>query len=827
MLVFAFSWLATSLSVLNLGKLPATEFIVAFAGLWLIVLLKFRSARKMAAGVFCSVITLSIAFYQISQQQLPAELVSKNIDITVQIASVPQIDGHKSSFLAHIIACDSCVVPLGVRNVRLSWFSHTNIVQAGERWQFTVKLKPPRGLRNPGSFDTSKWALSREIHASGYVSDQNGAVRLSGQSVQTLAYFRERAQQSLNSLSTVGNTISLVEALTLGIKSSVSEKNWQLLQDTGTAHLLAISGLHITLVAGWSLLAGRWIFSVALRPLAQKHGHQIDPRSFALLLSLAAAMAYAALAGFELPTQRAVVMLAVWAVASWRFRILAPASGLASALIIILIFNALGPLSVGFWLSFGAVAALFYLHSGHQHNGHQRTLPDMEIEAAARARIITLVRRLGAATRTHICLGIILLPMTAWFFQSGSLVAPLANLVAVPWVGIVCVPLCLIALALSFYLPGIAGLVLAMAQYCLQLLLGWLTWIDDSVPSTAIVTVPDALAMGLTVTGLIVTFSPKGLGYRWLAVPLFLPVLAFNYQQPHDSGFEIHVLDVGQGLSTLVFTQNQTLLYDTGGKVSSRLSMVEAAVMPFLHARGRRSIDVLVLSHLDEDHAYGMGDVLRRFPDAAILASQYPAGLSEEYNVDLCRAGEDWRIDGVSFAFLHPAQTSKNSANDHSCVLLIYQGQSRAVFTGDIEESGETQLLQNMESEFGVFPVDLIVAPHHGSNSSSGQKLLEFFRPGYVVFSAGARNRYGFPHRDVKLRYKISGATPFTTGEQGSVSFSFDENGLRSPPETWWHSHRRFWHGIVNPDCWQLFVGQSQLLRLLTLAQKGQTLCGK
>jgi len=763
-------------------------------------------------------------FYQISLHQLPAELVSENLELTVEVVSVPHRDDHKLRFIAYVLECDSCVVPVGVQKIRLSWYRADQIVRAGERWQLTVRLKPLGSLRNAGSFDVLKWGLNHKIYATGYITHARAARRIASASRSVLS-FRESALLAMRKMPAANHHLGLVEALTLGIKSSVSMDTWQLLRQTGTAHLLAISGLHISLVAAAAMLIGK-LLAHSLQGIAIKVGVRFfDARTIGIFCAVLAAVGYAALAGFELPTQRAVAMLFVWAVASLRYRVLPAAQALAAAMILVLLLDALNPLGVGFWLSFGTVAALLYLHNGHQ------SISIGPQDDDSRWGWRSALHKLAGGFRTHINLGLVLLPVSAWFFQQGSLSAPMANLIAVPWVGLVCVPLSLLSLALSLWAPALANAVLALAQFSIQWLLVVLESLDSWLLAAPVLTVPDATVMGVSLLGLVVLFAPRGLGYRWLAIALFAPIVSFNtpaISKPalqHD-GFEVHSLDVGQGLATLVFTRNNVLLFDTGGKVSSNLSMVEAAVVPFLHAKGRRSIDTLVLSHLDDDHAFGLDDIVRRFPDVQIMASRLPPQLQTFENVSQCQAGTSWNSDGVTYAFLHPSGDTAHSDNDRSCVLLIYQGLSRVLFTGDIESAGESLLLQRLNSAFGEFVVDMLVAPHHGSNSSSGQKLLDFFQPAYVVFSAGRRNRYGFPHQDVQMRYKLMGAKPFVTGEQGTVSFSFGNNGLRKPPQIWWHSHRRFWHGIVNPDCWQLIADQSKVQRLLTMAQKGHTLCG-
>jgi competence protein ComEC len=629
---------------------------------------------------------------------------------------------------------------------------------------------------------------------------------------------RQLLSEHLTGLPSANQFVGIISALSLGIRHEVDDAAWQLLRDTGTAHLLAISGLHVSLIALWGFVVGRQItrFCMALGWVNPVQSGTLEPRTAGLALSFILACTYTIISGFELPTQRALVMLLVWLIAAWHFRYLPPGAALCIALGVVLLVNPLNSLTVGFWLSFGTVGTLFYLHSGHQVRS--------QVAPAANS-LITKTRKISHMLKTHVLIGVCLLPVGAWFFQSGSLVAPLANLLAVPWTAIFIVPFSLISACLSSLVPAMANLSLYVAQWSVEVLLGYLSVLDQHVPAAVTLSVPSTYVLVLTISGLLSLFAPRGLGLRWLAGPLLAPFIVFNLQRAPVEGFELHVLDVGQGLAALVFTDERTMLFDTGGKVSRSLSMFEAVVIPYLHAKGRRRIDTLIVSHSDEDHSFGAQDLVARFPDVQVFASN-PLDLPDTVNQQPCIAGDSWASGSVNFAFLHPAAHDRGSKNDLSCVLLVYTGSSRVLLTGDIEAQGEYKLASRVRPG-GQFDLDVLVAPHHGSATSSSQYLLDVFKPEYVVFPSGQRNRYGFPHADVQLRYNLLGARSFTTGTDGAVSFLLGESGLYRPPLSWWKSHRRFWHGIINPDCWPLSASKSNVLRMLELAQKGQTLCGK
>lgn len=820
MRIFALCWLMTVVVVLGQSRIPSSAFLLILALILISLAWYYPITRTSIAGFAMGVTSVSIHLIQIGSAQLPASLVSEDLRLRVQIVGVPSHDVRRVRFEADVIECISCDDAFGPHRIQLSGYGRAREFRSGEIWTMSVRLKPLASLQNPNGFDVVRWGLAKGLHAKGYVRDSPAPIREQSPGRANISALREQIAARLMDLSVDDQHTGLVQALTIGVKDGVTKDTWTLLRSTGTAHLLAISGLHISLVAGWGFIIGRMLARQLqfVLLISGWRGIMFDPRSVSLILSVALAFTYALLSGFELPVQRAMLMLLVWVIASWCFRFLAPASALALAMIGVLFTNALSPLSVGFWLSFGTVWILFLLHRGRQRP-HSVDLDDSTAIWRRSAQFV-------AAVKTHALLGVILLPISAWFFQTGSLVAPLANLLAVPWVGFVVVPLCFLSLLLCLVFPGAAATVLHAADWSLDCLLEILSALTMMGNSVVTLSLPDSTALALCLLGLLCAIAPRGLAVRWLALPLIIPALLFNIHRPSVSGFEVHVVDVGQGLAVLILSENQTLLYDTGGNVSESLSMFEAAVLPYLQGQGRRSIDTLVLSHADADHSAGADDVVRRFPDVNVHSSAPISGLSE-IKISRCKAGQRWSDGNVHFSFLHPGASDTGSENDLSCVLLIHLGASRVLLPGDIESNGESLLNTRLLSATPSFPVSLILAPHHGSITSSTEKLLAVLQPEHVVFPAGKANLYGFPHADVQLRYKLMGAKSYVTGIHGAVSFVFGPDGLLQPPDTWWQSHRRFWHGIVNPAC-SLDEGvQSHWLRLLWLAQKGQTQCGK
>lgn len=815
---FAIGWLISSVLILHLSSIPPNGVLIASVLALLVGIIFVPGVRSFCAGIFIAIVTLGLTLTQVVDHQLLPAQMSENIDIEVRIASIPERDDYRLTFMAKILDCLSCQHKFGPQLVRLSWYGRAPEIRANEVWQLTVRLKPLGSLRNPGGFDAIKWAMAKGIHAKGYIKEPQHAVRVQAANRFAIDSTRQLLSERLTGLPSADQFVGIISALSLGIRHEVDDADWQLLRDTGTAHLLAISGLHVSLVALWGFVVGRQLTRccLALSWINPVRAGNLEPRTVGLALSFILACTYTIISGFELPTQRALVMLLVWLIAAWYFRYLPPGAALCIALSAVLLVNPLNTLTVGFWLSFGTVGALFYLHNGHQIRTQSGPHAD---------GLKSKTRKISHLLRTHVLISVCLLPLGAWFFQSGSLVAPLANLLAVPWTAIFIVPFSLISAGLSALVPAVANISLYVAQWSVGVLLGYLSLLDQLLPAAVTLSLPSTGVLFLTISGLLSLLAPRGLGLRWLAGPLLAPAILFNLQRSPIDGFELHVLDVGQGLAALVFTDERTLLFDTGGKVSRSLSMFEAVVVPYLHAKGRRSIDTLVVSHSDEDHSFGAKDLIARYPDVQIFTSNR-LKLPETVNQQPCVAGDSWTSGSVNFAFLHPAVHDRGSKNDLSCVMLVYTGSSRVLLTGDIESQGEFKLAGRVRPGDKI-DLDVLVAPHHGSATSSSQYLLDVFEPEYVVFPSGQRNRYGFPHADVQLRYNLLGAQTFTTGTDGAVSFLLGESGLYKPPLSWWKSHRRFWHGIINPDCWPLSARKSNVLRMLELAQKGQTLCGK
>jgi competence protein ComEC len=537
-----------------------------------------------------------------------------------------------------------------------------------------------------------------------------------------------------------------VRALVLGDRSGLDPERWEVLTRTGTNHLIAISGLHVGIVAGFLFFLCRWAWSRSARLSLMVAA----PRA-AAVAALAGAVAYSALAGFAVSTQRALVMLAVLLGAVLLSRTIRPASGIALALIAVLALDPQAVLSYGFWLSFGAVAALLF----------------------------ALGQRLGAGGpwskwgRAQWAVALGLLPLLLLLFGRASLIAPVVNLIAVPLFSLVLLPAVLVASLLGL-VPGLEMPLVYMSRVLewgfglLEAASGW-TWAAATISWRPVWVWVAAFA------GAVVLLSPRGLPGRWLGIMLLLPLPLVRPGIPGQGEAWFSLLDVGQGLAAVVRTRHHTLVYDTGPAFPSGFNTGSAVVAPYLRHQGVDGIDLLVISHGDRDHAGGLVGLGDRIPVGEIISGEpgeIPGGAARA-----CLAGARWRWDGVQLAILHPDAAGREG-NDASCVLKVSTRGASVLLTGDIGVGVEAGLVAA-----GPEPLrsTLLVAAHHGSNTSTGMEFLEAVAPRFLLYTSGFANRFGFPAEAVQERAAAHGAVQLDTASAGSIEFRLRDDGVEGP----------------------------------------------
>ena len=692
--------------------------------------------------------------------QLPAEHERADFTISGRVIALPQDEAQRTRFQLRVH--DDPALPEFLRGakLRLAWYENAwsdeptrrHELQPGAEWRLQVRLRAPRGLRNPGGFDAERRAMAGRIAATGYVRDQATAEQL--RPARGIDAWRDRIARRIDAAVPSGSA-RYVRALALGDTRRLADTDWELLRATGLTHLIAISGFHVGLVAGFFALLGAalWRLFPALCILVPR------PQA-AAAAALLGALGYAAVAGFALPTVRTVLMIAVAVAARlWR-RPLTISESLALAAIAIVLVDPLALLSPGFWLSFGGVAWLLWC------------LPQAGGRPLRDFLSAQWVATLG------------LLPLTAILFGQASLAGPFANLVAIPWWSLVVVPLSLVGTALEGLHAGWGGGAWRLAAGAFDLSWPLFERLGGSPLALAWLPEPPWFALPMALVAAFWLLLPRGVPGRALALLLWLPLLWPDRQLPRHGEVELVMLDVGQGLSVLVRTAGHATLYDMGPATPDGFDAGERTVVPALHALGVRQLDTLVASHADADHAGGLAAVRRRFSVPALLA---PEGAGIEGAPD-CLAGSGWQRDGVSFRFLHPPLHFPYLRNESSCVLRIETRHGAILLAGDIGEAIEARLAGRIADEL---PADVVLAPHHGSRHSSTPAFVAATAPRLVLVSAGHGNRFGHPDAGVVERWQAAGAEIATTPDGGAIRVRLTTRGLQYEAER--RRRPRFW----------------------------------
>ncbi|WP_223555053.1 DNA internalization-related competence protein ComEC/Rec2 [Pseudomonas sp. BF-R-01] len=671
--------------------------------------------------------------------RLPAHLDGETRWVEGRVTGLPQNNDGVVRFELADVRSRQAKVP---QRMRLAWYDGPP-VNSGERWRLAVKLKRPAGLLNPHAFDYDAWLLAQRIGATGTIKD--------GERLREARWaWRDSIRQRLQTVDAQGRTGALI-ALVLGDGAGLSREDWQVLQDTGTVHLLVISGQHIGLLAGvvYLLIAGLARYGV--------WPHRLPWLPWACALAFAAALGYGLLAGFEVPVRRACVMIGLVLLWRLRFRHLGAWWPLLLALNAVLLLDPLASLQPGFWLSFAAVAVLIFTFGG-------RLGPWRWWQTWTRAQWLIAIG-----------LGPLLLVLGLPISLSG----PVANLLAVPWISLLVLPPALMG-TLLMPLPYVGEGLLWLAGGLIDWLFKGLGLMAGQLPAW----VPTAIPLWIWALGMLGAFlllMPRGVPLRPLGWPLLL-LLVFPPRPLLPEGIaEVWQLDVGQGLAILVRTRHHTLLYDTGPRFGD-FDLGERVVLPAMRKLGVNELDLMLISHADADHAGGARAVANGLPIKQVLSGD-PLALPAELHADACESGQQWTWDGVRFQLWQwPSATDRNQK---SCVLQIEANGERLLLTGDIDSAAERALL---DSPLAV-PTDWLQAPHHGSRSSSSMALLTALQPKAVLISRGNGNSFGHPHPTVMARYKKRGMEIHDSAEQGAIRLHL---GRFHPPWAM-RQERRFW----------------------------------
>lgn len=667
-------------------------------------------------------------------------------------------------------------------NLRVSWYraDSSNLPQYGEIWRLPVRIKRPDGFDNAGVGRYSEWLAAKNTIGRGYLSGSEGSERLveaSGFLSSTLA--RERLSNVVGYWLGERPARPVIQTLVTGEKLGFSDALKEQVRKAGLNHLLAISGLHIGIAAALGALLGKGGLFLCGRLAGWRLGWWAQ-RSVVIIFSGLVALAYAWISGFAIPTQRALLMLAVVSFCLLLMRTPRPFAILLWVLLIVVLVDPMAPLLAGFWLSFAAVSIILLVLSGRKY-------PKVEHQSRVHSALAWFWRQTRLLIRLQIALSIGLMPLTVLFFSQVSVVSPAANLVAVPLFSFFVVPIALMsAVAGSFWQPLGAPLIVAelLARFVLQFS-EWLIAVADAFAASVWVSGSySALGTILLLAGLLMVYFPKATGLRWPGVLL----IAISIVSPHTKAqlrpawgeFRLTMLDVGHGLAIHLQTASHDLLYDTAALFGSGNSAANIVIGPYLRLLGLSEIDLLVVSHSDNDHAGGV----------AHLEAQFQLSDKLGWQGRPCLSGQGWNWDGVEFSIVSPNEVTPHKSNDQSCVILLKSQNGSVLITGDVERRAERKMLESLSS------VDLLVVPHHGSKTSSHPEWLERLSPKLALVSSANKGRFDLPHGSVLNRYRELGIPMLQTRESGSISVLFETTGdislTKSRDSTpWWLAEGR------------------------------------
>lgn len=674
----------------------------------------------------------------------------------------------------------------GIKRLRLKWYGQT-VLEPGQRWRLTVVLKRPHGMANPAGFDYQTWLIQQGIGAVGTVQKKANNQRLDDRywSLDRWRWGLSRYIDSLCKHTSISveppthrhieagscelHNGSLLKALLIGDKRAISREQWDLFAATGTTHLMVISGLHVGLVAGWVFVIIGLLVNI-VRP-------HLHAERWAALAAVGAATAYALMAGFSLPTQRALVMVTVYMAAIWAHRNIAALQGLVVALLICLLIDPLSPVSLSFWLSFAAVTCIIFGAVGRRDYAQQR--------------------RRWFKSQYLVFIG--LLPFLAMLIGRVSLLSPVVNVVMVPLFSVLIVPFNLIAILVAGVSEGLALIIWQLLDQVLDYSLTALDFIQRH-GGWALMAVP-AQALWINLIGLIgivLLLLPKGWPLRWMGLVLLLPLL--SVPAPLKQGdISVTALDVGQGLSLVVQTRDHVLVYDVGPTLGEDFDTVTAVLMPYLRSQAINRIDRLVISHADNDHAGAWYKLVKQMQVGRLFGGESliaPQGYHPALALEPCAAADSWSWNGVDFQFIRSELVVSSGqkargwqGNNASCILRISSADVHFLLPGDIEREAELALVNQ---GFDLLPATVLFAPHHGSATSSTWPFIKAVDPAYVVFNHGYRNRFAHPRVDVVQRYRQWGSNLFSSAESGALEFRVVDGQLQVP-QSYRAGYQRYW----------------------------------
>lgn len=716
----------------------ACAYLLLLLGIAAIFYVYFRNKFSLLVlALFCGFCwVMWFAHLQLARR-LPKSMEGVPVVVTGEVVSLPQQKPYATEFL----------FKTKHRLLRLNWYDLKAALHPGDIWNLKVKLIRPHSFMNPGGFDYEAYLFANGINATGYVvNNYNNSLIAQATYSQIFNRVREFLSFRIKKLFLQQPFMSFILALVVGDRSEVSASQWEVLRHTGTNHLIAIAGLHIGLVTAFVffLVEFLWRRSVWLTS-------RIASQQAAAIVSLLSALFYSLLAGFLLQTERAFIMLLFFFGAFILRRRITSWQAYFLALFAVLIFNPLSVIGLNFWMSFIAVGAIIYSTFG-RIGGNK------------------IWRKYG---KIQLVIMLAVIPLSLMVFHETSLVCLIANMIAIPWFAVVIMPLCFVGTIFLCIHQHFGFIFLWLALKNLQILWVALRFLANLPHVVLHQAISNLWLFGFVFIAMILLLAPKKFPAKYLAIIFLLPLLTYKAPTPLIDQAWFTLFDVGQGLASIVRTKHHVLIFDTGPKFGADFDAASAVILPYLQFYDINKIDILMVSHGDNDHIGGSGSLLKNIKVNKILTS-IPRKFS--VHADHCYRGQKWRWDGVNFKVLSPLKRERYLGNNSSCVLRIDTKKQSILLTGDMQKPVEDRLICAHDN----VAVKILVAPHHGSRTSSSVNFVKASHPKFVLYPVGYHNRFHFPSKLIEGRYQKIGAQAYNVAHTGAITFALNNHNLTS-----------------------------------------------
>lgn len=768
------SFVAGTISLQFFSKLPSNiiaVIILSLVLLFALIIHRTYPKKKKLCGCFLLTFFALLGFnwssfyaHQILKWSLNKNLEKQNVIIEGYITSLPKYDEEKMSFIfkmTHLNGKEEKAKLL------INWYKDYPkypFLKVNDKWRLAVRLKRPHSNLNPGSFDVEKYFLVNSIRATGYVINNPLNARLNSNKFyfninKLREYLNVKIKDSLRGLPFT----NFISALVIGDQSGIDKTEWQVLRRTGTIHFLIIAGLHIGFIAGLMFFLAKSMLKFFPRLTLY-----IPAPYFGACGALLGAITYSALAGFSIPTERATIMIGIFMLSLLLQRNIPAGHSLLIALLIIILLNPLAGLSSGFWLSFAAVFIITY---------------------SLESRIVK-PGKYGRYFKLQLSLTLGLIPLTLLFFCEAPIVSFLANIITIPAMGFIIIPLSFTGSLFLLFAPSIGHGLLLISTKILSIIWQWLSYLSTLPLASFHHNIFNNWILFSSLISMLLFLSPRYLPCRSIFIVWLIPLIFYLPPGPTASSeIWFTLLDVGQGLASVIRTKNHVMVYDTGLKLKDGSDSGETIIEPFLRNIGVKKIDMLIISHNDEDHSGGAQYLLNSMHIKYVMASK--PEVFKDHNARKCQSGMTWSWDGVNFSFLHPPKDFPLEGNNASCVLKVTSGKNSVLFSGDIEKEAEKLLVAEKAQDLNS---SILIVPHHGSRTSSKQYFVDAVNPKYALFSTGYLNRFRFPSKTVMKRYLKNKTLILNTAQTGAITFKFTSKSSMLAPELYRVTHKRYWH---------------------------------